>query len=322
MTLNINFAKNKGWNTVTPTPSFTTIGTVGSAGQMAAGHVLTLTSFPSAAQSITAFYNLTNVSDGNPTTNKTLINNGTALFTGSGILGVSNSCLTLNGTTQYLSSSDSFFDPGDTDFTTGGWFNLNSWSTGTQTLISQWNSSSGQSFAVNISGTSILVYYSTTGIDTLLGPSYNYTGLTSWHHVAIKYVASTNTLYLYLDGKIVSSFICSSNLYTVGTNRRFNFGTYSNGMGQFVNGYMDELFFCNGMAFTDNDISKIYARKYSHNLNITPLSQHWVIQAQSAGGQIRELFDNIVDMQANDLYYDLSDESSTTQVSLRLANIY
>jgi hypothetical protein len=84
---------------------------------------------------------------------------------------------------------------------------------------------------------------------------------------------------------------------------------------------MDELFFAK-YALTDNDIAKIYARKYSHNQNILPVSQKWIMQAQSSGGQTRELLDNIVDMLANDLYYDLSDESSTTQVSLRLANIY
>ena len=127
--------------------------------------------------------------------------------------------------------------------------------------------------------------------------------------------------YLYIDSKLTGNGVLTGNLYSIGSTRRFNLGTYNNGAGQFYSGLIDEFFFCNGTAFTDNDIQKIYAAKYSHNKNISPVSQKWVFQGYN-NGQTRELFDNIIDMQANDLYYDLSDEASTTQVSLRLANIY
>jgi hypothetical protein len=49
MALNINFAKGKGFNCPLPAPAFAPIGSVGVAGQIAAGHVLAAASFPSAA---------------------------------------------------------------------------------------------------------------------------------------------------------------------------------------------------------------------------------------------------------------------------------
>ena len=141
MALNINFAKGKGFNCPLPAPAFAPIGSVGSAGQMAAGHVLEQASFPTAAFAGTSFYNLLNANDINTTLAHTLTNNGTTPFTGTGILGLANSCMTLNGSPQYLSSLDIHFDPATgsrANFSAGGWFYKSAWTTGVQCLFGQW----------------------------------------------------------------------------------------------------------------------------------------------------------------------------------------
>jgi hypothetical protein len=327
MTLNINYAKNKGWNTVTPAPSFTTIGTVGSVGQMAAGHVLAQGSFPSAAYVNTSFYNLTNtstVSDGNTSLAHNLTNNGTAPFTGTGILGLSNSCLSINGSSQWLSSIDPFFDPGDNDFTVGGWYKPTSWVSGIQAFFTNWVQSGDWSYYIGINYLkpgALRVYCTTLGTDVTLIIDYDVSNFIGWHHVVLKYVASLNTFYLYLDGKRVISGMTPGNLRPIGANRNFNLGASNSGTMHQFNGLIDEFFFCNGTAFTDNDIARIYASKYNHNLNISPLQQKWIMQGTNSG-HTRELQDKIIDIQTNDLYFDLSGESPTTQVSLRLANMY
>ena len=321
MALNINFAKGKGFNCPLPAPAFAPIGSVGTAGQMAAGHVLEQASFPTSAFAGTSFYNLTSTStagDGNTSLGHTLTNNGTALFTGTGIFGLANSCMTLNGSSQYLSSTDIHFDPGSNDFCMGCWLNKTSWADSTaRILFNQWES--GKVFRVYFDTNNALYGLVTSDGSTAQTMfSYSTASLTSWHHIAVKHTASSKTLSLYVDGRLVTSGVYTGSLYSAGGTRNFKLG--SDGT-YFISGSIDEFFFCNGTAFTDNDIAKIYARKYSHGQNIAPVSQKWIFQGQS-GGQTRELLDNIVDMQANDLYYDLSDEVSTTQVSLRLANIY
>lgn len=326
MTLNINFAKNKGLTVVTPAPSFSTIGALGTAGQMAAGHVLTQSSFPTAAYANTSFYNLTSDSttnDINTSLGHNLTNNGTAVFNGTGILGLANSCVSLNGTAQYLSSTDAHFDPGDADFAFGGWFKPTSWKPASQySFVSQYDTPSKASFYVYLDSNGyIYVAGYTTGVTIINAIIKDVSTFSGFHHIAVRYTATLNLFELFIDGKNAASGSLGGNIQQVGANRKFNIGSYSNTGTLCYPGLIDEFFFCNGTAFTDNDIAKIFAAKYSHSLNVPSLQQKWVIQGYN-GGQTRELFDNIIDMQPNDLYYDLSDEASTTQVSLRLANIY
>lgn len=319
MTLNINFAKNKGWNSPAA-PAFTAIGSVGTAGQMAAGHVLTAASFPSAAVGANlSWYNLAaNESDASGN-GRTLTPIGSPTYSGTDILG-NTGCLTLNGSSQFVKITNSFFNPGDNDWFAAGWFYSSNWvtPTGGPSLFSQWDSGI-KSFYIQNDQASLYLYLSTTGSDVIT-VRFPLTITTGWHHIALKYIASTNTIYLYVNGKQFSQYTLSSSLYGSGTGTLMIGASDSVTPGNFWNGEISNFIFAR-YAFTDNDIAKIYARKYSHNQNISPVSQTWIMKAQN-GGQTRELLDNIVDMQANDLYYDLSGEASTTQVSLRLANIY
>lgn len=298
-----------------------TIGSVGDVDQVAAGHVLAQGSFPSAAYAATSFYNLSGLTDGNTSLAHDLTNNGSAPFTGTGILGAANSALSLNGSSQYLSSTDAHFDPGDTDFTFGAWFNPTAWvPSAADSLVSQWPSSIGnyRSYVLQLDAPGILIVTgSTDGSTGTRVIEHNVSSLTGWNHIAVKYTASTNTFTMYINGVYVASGSLSGNLFTAGT-RAFNLGSLTNGQ-QLYSGLIDEFFFCNGTAFSDDDIYKIYAAKISHNSGLSPASQDWRSQL-SYGGQVRDLLEYIVDKDQNDLYVDLSGQSSTAVAKFDLLN--
>lgn len=326
MTLNINFAKNKGWNSPAA-PAFAPIGSVGTAGQMAAGHELTAASFPSAAiGSNLSWWNLGSTADGSGN-GRSLLNANTATFNATGILGDTNQAVncSASGNKHLYYNTDTFFSYTGADFVGGAWFKADWQNIPDSGLFGDFNYDAGnyRSWSVNWSASAkeIILYFSPDGND-VAGYTFN-TGITlasnTWNHIVLRYSVSAKTAYLYINGHVVFTASMAATLYQ-STQKSFRLGGYSNGTHHTLTGSIDEFFFAKYML-TNNDLSKIYARKYSHNQNTPPVSQKWVFQGQN-GGQTRELLDNIVDMQANDLYYDLSDESSTTQVSLRLANIY
>ena len=296
----------------TSAPSFTTIGTVGSAGQIAAGHVLASGSFPSAAVGANLSWYMMNALTDASGNGRSLTNPNSAPLTGGDIFG-NTSNFNFNGSSHYLASTDPLFDPGNTNFTCGGWFNPTSWTAGYMFLAQR--DSASISWQIQVTANKLAVAASIDGTAVTYPILYDVTSFTGWHHVAIKYIASTHTFSMYIDGKLIGSGTIASNLWPAGTNRKFNIGSYQNGAGLWYAGTMDEFFFCSGTAFSDNAIAKIYASKYSHNLGLTSLNQKWYFIGTNSG-QTRELYDTIVDMQPNDLYYDLSDESSTTQVAM------
>lgn len=294
----------------------TTIGTVGSASQIAAGHVLVQNSFPSAAYAATSFYNLLGVTDGNTTLAHDLTNNGTTPFTGTGILGLASTCASLNGSTQYLNSLDVHFDAGDTDFTCGGWFNPTAWATGTQTLCSQWVSSGNFAFLLNVVSGTLTLTASSDGT-TSTNTTYDVSTFTGWHHVSLKYVAATNTFTLWVDSIVVTTLILTSGLKAVGATRNFAIGKKVSGT-DWLTGLVDEFFFCNGTAYSDDDISKIYSAKFSHNRSLGADQQDWKINA-TFGGIDRDIeSDVIVDKDASDLYVDFSSLPATATVSMKM----
>jgi hypothetical protein len=299
------------------------IGSVGSAAQIAAGHELLAASFPSGAIGANlSWYNLPDVNDDSGNA-RTLTNNNAATF-GTDILGQSSKALSLaSASSQYLSSTDALFNPGDNDFIIGAWLKPSNWAgTGTAQMIwTQYSTAAAncKSWYLMLTGVGELLLVGTTdGTTETTLTTFNVTALTGWNHVALRYSASLNTFYIYLNGKVVTQATIASGLFPSSA-PRFNVGSYNNGAGLFFNGQMDELFFAK-YAFTDNDIAKIYASKLTHSRTLSPISQDWKIDAQSVGGQNRDLFDVIVDKDANDLYFDLSDEVSTTQVELKLYN--
>jgi hypothetical protein len=293
-----------------------TVGATGSADQVSAGHVLAQGSFPSAAYANTSFFNLTSVNDGNTSLAHNLTNNGTVLFDQIGIMGVDDQCAGFNGSSQYLSSTDAHFNPGDTNFTAGGWFKATSIAS-IQTLFSQWNTAGAfRSFILFMTTTGFRTVCSTDGSgNTEVNYSYSLTA-SEWLHALLKYVASENTFYLYVNSVLIGSHVLPAGLNPAGT-PIFELGR--NTGGNYFIGLIDEFFFCNGNAFSDDEIWKVYAAKISHNAGLAPANQDW--KSQIANGDFkRDLLDYIVDIDENDLYVDLSGQSSTSTVKLDLLN--
>jgi len=301
------------------TLDYTAVGSVGSADQIKAGHPLSSGSFPSGAD--TSWYGLTDVNDGNTTNAHNLTNNGTTVFTSSGILGVTNSAMVLNGTDQYLSSTDAHFNPGDTDHTFSGWFKNDNWATATgEALLSNWDSSGAQrSFLLEITPSGTLeVRASTDGAvstatDVLSASELD--ALTGWNHFACVYTASDNTYKFYLNSVYVTSHVAAGNLHT-STTPEFNIGAFNNGNDPW-DGDVDEVFFVNGTALTDNDIAKVYASAIYHNTGIAPNSQSWNILGRNSGID-RPVSGRIVDKDSNVLYVDFSSEETATEVQLQM----
>lgn len=293
-----------------------TIGSVGDADQVSAGHVLAQGSFPSAAYANTSFFNLTSVNDGNTSLAHDLDNTASVPFTGTGVLGLSNTCANLNGSSHYLKSTDAHFNPGDTNFTAGGWFKATSIAS-IQTLFSQWNTAGAfRSFILFITPTGFRTVCSTDGSgNTEVDYTHSLTA-SAWLHALLKYVASENTFYLYINSVLIGSHVLPAGLNSAGT-PIFELGR--NTGGNYFTGLIDEFFFCNGNAFSDDEIWKLYAAKISHNAGLAPANQDW--KAQIANGDFkRELIDYIVDIDENDLYVDLSGQASTSTVKLDLFN--
>lgn len=319
-----------------PSATFTTIGSVGTSGQINSGHQLVTSSFPSAAIGANLSWWMLNALTDGSGNGRTLTNNGATPLTGTDIFGATSNFSFTAASSQYLSSSgmgttlDALFDPGPNDFAAGGWFNIPTYAASHMMFISQWNQTSSKcSFYLgsNVTYSGLLVVVSSDGIaaNQQVIINYPYSSISSgYHHFAIRHIVSTKTFTLFIDGVAVVTGTYTGNLYAAGSgNRKFNIGSFDNGgVGQFLTGVCDKFFFYKGLL-TDNDIMKIQSAKLSHNLNVPAINQNWLCQVQG-NSQTRTLNSNdfVVDQTANDLYYDLSQEAPTAQACLRMTTLY
>jgi len=127
-----------------------------------------------------------------------------------GILGSANSATALDGSTNYMFSTDAFYNPGDTDFTMGGWFYYANWASGaaTQVLMNIGDPANIGFQLLTVASSTVLRFYTPTGaatqssIDVTHGFSNN-----TWHHIAVKYRGTPDTWDYYLDGVKVASVV-------------------------------------------------------------------------------------------------------------------
>jgi len=296
-----------------------TIGAVGVAAQINAGHVLTQYSFPSAAYAASkvAFYNLAGITDGYGA--HAFSNPNSAPFTGTGIVGDSNSCVAMTAaSSHYLSSIADHFDPGDTDFTVGGWFNASSWTpVANKPLFSSGNAAGTDYIHLDLVATTgdLLLNAYTTGAEA---KTFTYALGSGWVHIVLKYVAATNTFTLYVDGISKGDLVLSTGLGAIGGTRRFALGANA-ALTQFWDGRVDEFFFCNGYAFTSDDILKVHAAKIVHSTYLIQTKQAWS-GSVTVGDITQDLQDFVVDMDSTALYLDLSGQLTSAYVYLSLQN--
>lgn len=276
--------------------------------QLAGGHVLDASSFPlTSLTNKVSGWNLQALTDfsGN---GKTLTNGGSTPFTGLSIFGTAN-IAKLNGSSQYFTSADSFFNPGNIPFSYGGWFAADNWAP-----------ASPQNFVINIGGshgwalrtdTGGITYYYGTGAPTISTGIKPVNG--SWHHIASVYDGTTWTLYV--DGIAVDSRV-NSNTAAGGI---FTMGAYNGGASQFFAGRMQDVFFTNNLALTAQDIQKLVASKLTLNTSVVPTSQDWKASVYSEDGQyLSELSDSFITSKSASALFMNWGGGSASRVNLKM----
>ena len=288
---------------------FTSISAVGAAGQIKAGHILSNSSFPSTL-SVTqySYYNLTSINDGTSNA-RNLTNNGTILFNGIDILGNTSGCSSLNGSSQWFSTTSPFFNPGNNDFTCGGWFKPTSYTSGLQTLFGQWSVVGNLSFMVRLTAAGMLEVYASSDGTTTAFATLDPLVTSGWMHVVLRYATGSSTLEIFVNSTSVGSLTTS--LFSAPSP---NFAIGRGAGNNYFSGLVDEFFFANPLL-TDNAIAKIYAYKLTHNRLLSPESQRWYFWGTSAG-QTRQLDSPVIDIDPNEVWWDLSAESASIAVKL------
>lgn len=312
------------------------VGSVGSAGQIKAGHVLTTKSFPAGVvgNDKLAFWNLASASDNSGQTSCTsgaaacdLTNNGTVTFTGSDIFG-SARVATFNGTTQSLSSTDAFFNPGNgKSFAFGGWFYLTSWTPASaNSLVGFYASGTdkGPLFYVDNLG----IMFVATNTATLDDATIRVGGLASgWHHVVMLYDQANTTLKAFVDGRFSGSSVLVNQRAL--TSPAFRVGANGSSATNFMNGSAEDVFFINCGVSTscvsDQDIRRLYSTRLDHNKNLIAKRQDWQIRHQHrgiAGNPYQKLpFVWMDTTDSNSLFLDLADLDSDDRVDIRLYDL-
>jgi hypothetical protein len=297
------------------TKTLAAVGDVGDSGQFKAGHELADASFPSAYTG--SFYNLEDTSDGSGNV-RSLVNNGSIAFTGNSILGASDAA-TLNGTSQYLSTTNVYFNPGDSsDFTCGGWFYSSDWSPASaMILFGQWPTVTNKSFALRVNTDGTLSLFTSTDGTTDVNNAISIEELDAgYHHFAVKYVAADNEFHVYVD-EILAETVALGAALNQNSSPDFTIGSWLGGSTYF-SGVADEFFF-DRSAYSDNQISKVYAARIDHDRTVSPQDQKWFSWSSSDAIMGNE-HNYIADIDTNSLYCIFSDLDSTVQVELKMYN--
>jgi len=293
--------------------SYTTVGNIGDLNQIKAGHVLDINSFPSAISSSNiSWYGLTSGNDTSANGRNLTLNGGPA-FTDTNIVG-SADCYSPDGINDYLYSSSSFFGPSAaTNFAFGFWFKADNFSAASiQSIISNWGTGQ-KSYNLRLNNGSLEFVTTTDGTTEVTTTLYDATTLSGWNHIVINHTSS-GVFYFYLNS-IFLQYVTLS-IYTPASSS-FNLGA-ANG-GSFFAGSFDEFFFINGSSLIQDDVTKLFSTKVTHNRNMLPTNQKWsglIIY----GDQEREISGFTVDINTNTLYADFSMQTATAQIALKMHN--
>jgi len=305
----------------------TVVGSVGTSGQIAAGHILTTTEWPFTIAGSLAFYNFSSsttadnsgaLSCSSGTAACTLTATGSPTISATNIFGTTNAALSSNGSTQYLTSTDAFFNGGNSPFSAGGWFNSSNWST-SQGLLGQMNSASDRSWSFQYSSGGLTIYAGATATswDIQQTITYSLTNNT-WHHFAISYNGSAFTAYV--DGKAIGTVTPPSGL-RADSSPIFSIGQYYAGQESFL-GSIEDVFYVKNYAMTQDDIRKTFSYSWAHNKNIPVANQiltgNWYRADSNIANQLTSSW--VVNKTANTLYTDFSDIASTAYIDFSMTN--
>lgn len=299
------------------------VGSVGSASQIKAGHILAAESFPSAIGATQySFYGLVGVGTDGNTSNAKNLSTGT-VGTAADIFGTSGQAASFDGSTNYLQSTDAFFSP---DLTTtpivfGGWFKNANWATATDKHLFDCGGTGASSYQIFIdsSGNIHLIHTSAAFVaDSIQLPNPAFSA-NSWHHiVGMMGGGATSKLKLYVDGKLVGEKV-PSGTYSNPAND-FTLGRQSNSATRYWNGSADEVFFT-VYTTTDADIRKLYASKLAHGANVSAANQDWKFVLGSGVQKVPSISPVVDQTSSNTLYADFSDLDAAETVDVALLDM-
>lgn len=303
------------------------VGSVGSSGQIAYGHILTTKSWPNGLvqASQLAYFNLdADALDDGPQ-GKNLTNNASTPFTAANIFGAANTAALLNGTTQYFSSTDAFFNPGNgVSFGLGGWFKTTNLASG-PTFLSNYASGSDRGFLIeaNADGSITFSMTNTASVqDFVFRSAAGLIANSVWHHIAMVFDFGNQLMRCYVDGKQVGSLTVTNQRSL--TSSSFKVGADSTTPADFFAGSIEDVFFVSGYTLTDNDIRKIASYRYDHNSGVLAKNQRW-------GAKIYPIADGdsfqaapgwlVGSSDINSVFWDFSDLGSTDTVDVYLEDL-
>ena len=299
------------------------VGSVGSSGQVVAGHVLSeALSFQSGLSTKLSFYNLrSNVNDGTSNARNLLATDGTTSFTSTSILGESNLAATFGGANS-LHSTDTFFNPNSKSFAVGGWFYAGTWAN--NTIFCQADSATDQSFILAIDSAAQINFAafnsSASVADFTFISSPVAFGSNSWHHFAVTYDYSTGIVKGFLDGVVFfSGYIANFRTLTAGTKTFRIGGRYSTPASR-LTGRVEEFFFIANQAINDEEIRKIYSAKITHSANVATAYQEWTANIYSKVATQDDQSWLVDKTDKDNLFVDFSGLGATDSVELMLKN--
>lgn len=324
--------------------SLATVGAIGTGSQIAAGHHLQTDSFNFTPADDLAFYNLrtngnddsgeTSCSSGAAACNLTDV--GTPTYNGVNMFGTTEA-LELDGSTDALTSTDTFFNGGDIDYTFATWVKLDDWSPVTGGYIFSVGDQDDDFIFlfVGTDGGLLARWYNSGSLVLTIAPPTTNPIDGSWHHVAMTWEAATNIGSLYIDGELAQSAIASGDIGASTTNR-FTIGAVRNSGDTGFAEWMPAGDISNFVAARElldaNDIRKLYSYRVDHNKNVSPENQIWLGQWQSADGFLdapAPIAERITDVGANSVWWDLTPFSAdklqismqSTQLSPKIVSI-
>lgn len=296
------------------------VGSVGSASQIKAGHILTAESFPSAmAASKVSFFNLAADGNDDSANARNLTNNGSTAFTGTNIFGTASAAANLDGTDDNFSSSSADLNPANSQsYGAGGWFKATDWTPAAQkSMLSQANSGD-LSFEIANTPTGVLFRATNTAGSFDASMTIPHTFVDGdWHHFAMVYDFSVTTLKAYIDGKLVGT----SSLANLRGASTPNLRVGSLNGGDFFVGAVQDVFIVKNYLLTDADIRKLYASKLAHNANVSAANQDWKFVLGSGVQKVPSISPVVDQTSSNTLYADFSDLDSAETVDVTLLDM-
>lgn len=286
--------------------------------QIRGGHVLDSDSLPSLNSTLYSFWNLNADANDDSGNGRNLTNNGTTPFTGLGIFGTAGAAELTSGSSQYFSTTSSFFST-DQDFTAAIWVAFDSWvPAGSRQIMGNYDAGANLRswrLVITNSGT-ILLQTSTDGSTADNSAVAHY--LNGWHHMAVSYRASTNTMLVYVDGDVVITHDVTADLYAPSPSL-FEIGATDGG--SFMDGRVEQALFVK-VLLSDLEIKKLASSRLTHSKNVPLASQEWEFNhyEEDSNSLVSRLSSAVLDKKIDTVYLDLLAADNGDLVEGRLYN--